>query len=322
MSNNKIKLYIYYKTTDQPWGGINSFIRSLKSYIEKNALDEFEIVKSMRKADIIFISAASAGVKKKVKINKLKRLKKKYGDKVKIIHRLDGLRACYNNKKVRSDEDQLLLADLADYIIFQSQASLKCFQKFGFNKNTYTIIHNGVDQTVFNTENKEFYQEGKLKLLAVSWSPAVNKGFKEIAAFSEHDNIEVTFVGNWNSEFDQKKVKVLPPVQRDELVKIYKNNDVFLHPARFDSCPNVVLEAMSCGLPVLYNTTGGTPELAQGYGIALPEKLSFDEINNIIKEIKNNYSYWQQKLQKDKENFFINQAANKYLKKFKQIHEL
>jgi glycosyltransferase involved in cell wall biosynthesis len=47
-----------------------------------------------------------------------------------------------------------------------------------------------------------------------------------------------------------------------------------------DPCPNVVLEALSCGLPVLYSASGGVPELVgtqAGIGLAVDE--GFDEVS-------------------------------------------
>jgi glycosyltransferase involved in cell wall biosynthesis len=42
---------------------------------------------------------------------------------------------------------------------------------------------------------------------------------------------------------------------------VLRTADVLLHTKVNDPCPSIVLEAMACGLPVVYSATGGTPEL-------------------------------------------------------------
>lgn len=55
---------------------------------------------------------------------------------------------------------------------------------------------------------------------------------------------------------------------------IYQSADAYVMTKHNDPCPNTVLEAMACGLPVLYSDTGGVPELvgdASGIPLDCPE---------------------------------------------------
>jgi glycosyltransferase involved in cell wall biosynthesis len=53
-------------------------------------------------------------------------------------------------------------------------------------------------------------------------------------------------------------VKLLGWVQQKDLLSFYLNGDVFLHPSHFDPFPNVVLEAMAVGLPVIGSDAAGS----------------------------------------------------------------
>ncbi|OGT89667.1 MAG: hypothetical protein A2286_10595 [Gammaproteobacteria bacterium RIFOXYA12_FULL_61_12] len=55
---------------------------------------------------------------------------------------------------------------------------------------------------------------------------------------------------------------------------IYQSADAYVMTKYLDPCPNTVLEAMACGLPVLYSASGGVPEQVgpeAGIGLAVPE---------------------------------------------------
>ena len=49
----------------------------------------------------------------------------------------------------------------------------------------------------------------------------------------------------------------------DQPEQFYVGADVLVHPSYFDSCANVVIEAMSCGLPVLVSNTSGINEIVR-----------------------------------------------------------
>ncbi len=68
------------------------------------------------------------------------------------------------------------------------------------------------------------------------------------------------------------------PYRRADAPAVYRAADAYLITKHNDPCPNVVLEALASGLPVLYSASGGAPELVgseAGVGLAVPE--TFDE---------------------------------------------
>ncbi len=54
---------------------------------------------------------------------------------------------------------------------------------------------------------------------------------------------------------------------------IYRAADIYVMTKHNDPCPNTVLEALACGLPVVYSASGGVPELVgeAGQGVFVPE---------------------------------------------------
>lgn len=50
-----------------------------------------------------------------------------------------------------------------------------------------------------------------------------------------------------------------------EVAEIYNAADVYLHASKADTFPNAILEALSCGLPVIATAVGGIPEQVKGW---------------------------------------------------------
>lgn len=324
-----IKLYIHYEIKEGPWGGGNQFLKAFRNHIVESNKDNVEIVADIdEKYDIFLMNSGYQGpglfldlrVVRDIKnygYTKLtKRLFRKNQGK-KIIYRLDGLRAVYNDHWDKMDDLQLQASRLADYLIFQSRHCLESFKRFGYDDDNYSIVCNGVDQRIFNTDGTMFWNgTGKLKFFSCNWSSNPRKGYSVIARFSEITGIECYFVGNWPEEIDKRKVICLPPMRQEELADHYKKCDIFLHAARDDPCPNVVLEALSSGLPVIYHNSGGTPEIAGNYGIPLPVEITAETIYDIIGKMKESYPNFVENIKKDMKSFSIERAAEEYLKIF------
>jgi len=65
------------------------------------------------------------------------------------------------------------------------------------------------------------------------------------------------------------------------------NFDVFVHPARHHSCPNAILEALMCGVPVIGSSVGGIPEILQNDDLLFTPGDSNELTNKIIRFFSN-----------------------------------
>ncbi|MCA9407785.1 MAG: glycosyltransferase, partial [Candidatus Omnitrophica bacterium] len=91
------------------------------------------------------------------------------------------------------------------------------------------------------------------------------------------------------------------------------------HPSEGDNCPNVVLEALSCGLPVIYHESGGTGEIAQPYGVALSKRIDKQAIEQTLQILKKDYEIFKARIIDHQTMFSIETAGKKYLEVFNRI---
>lgn len=109
------------------------------------------------------------------------------------------------------------------------------------------------------------FNKMRYNFLAVSNVWNNDMGFNDILHLRKllSDSFELIMVG-----LTEKQVKKLPDgisgIERtqnvEELVKLYSSANVFINPTYADTFPNVNLEALACGTPVVTYRTGGSPE--------------------------------------------------------------
>ncbi len=73
-----------------------------------------------------------------------------------------------------------------------------------------------------------------------------------------------------------KVVSITGSYTQETAPDVYRRADAYVMTKHNDPCPNTVLEALSCGLPVLYSDSGGVGELAGPCGIAVPCEESWE----------------------------------------------
>ena len=139
-------------------------------------------------------------------------------------------------------------------------------------------------------------------------------------------NVVFTVVGKVVDQNIYKKVISFPnviyrePVQKEELIKIYRNNDIFVMPSITETFGLVYAEAMSQGLPVIYTKEQGFDgqfeEGVVGYHVNC---FDIYEISNRIEDIINNYSKISKNCIQKADAFDWNKIAQEYIKVYKKI---
>jgi glycosyltransferase involved in cell wall biosynthesis len=94
--------------------------------------------------------------------------------------------------------------------------------------------------------------------LAGEWRLTMIGGDTDTAPLgrSMRDTIETMCAGD-------SRLSLLEPVPRKELQEVYPDHDLLAVPSRFEVWPNVALEAMRAGLPVLATPVGGLTEIVE-----------------------------------------------------------
>jgi glycosyltransferase involved in cell wall biosynthesis len=73
------------------------------------------------------------------------------------------------------------------------------------------------------------------------------------------------------------RVELVGSYAQSDAPDLLRRADILLHTKYNDPCPTTVLEAMSCGLPVVFSASGGVPELVgEEAGLAVPAPLDFE----------------------------------------------
>ena len=192
----------------------------------------------------------------------------------------------YGNGWEKQNEKLKPVYHLADYVFWQSEFCREAANKFlGKRKSSSEILYNAIDTEKFSPNdkvNKEFtflttgvFADSMLYRLVATIEAFYLFQKKQrdtrltIAGYiSKKSKVQIN---NLISTRDLgKKITLLGSYSQVNAPNIYANSDAYIMLKHMDASPNVVIEAMACGLPIIYSASGGVPELVgQKAGIGL-----------------------------------------------------
>jgi glycosyltransferase involved in cell wall biosynthesis len=244
----------------KPEGGMYTFVGNLTQWLDHqrwpytaDLQDDF---------DVLFVNSwvVAPSVVRRVKRSR---------PQVRVAHRIDGAAKDYGSDPA-SDGVQARVNLLADVTIFQSQYSrYSTREKFRVVAHDGPVIHNPVDVVQFGPDgSRRDLPAGRPLVACASWSVNRRKGTWQIEQLAaRHPDIVFVLCGRFDAVGEGPNIIHLGHLSREGIAEAFRSCDLFLNLSENDPCPNVVLEALASGLPVLYRDSGGVPELVGDCGL-------------------------------------------------------
>jgi glycosyltransferase involved in cell wall biosynthesis len=179
----------------------------------------------------------------------------------------------------------------AEHVLYQSEFCKRAADEWvGPTGGTWEVLHNAVDVGRFTPASRP-PDGGPVLLLGGDQYQAyrLELGLETLAALlPRHPDAQLLVTGRLVTPIEPiverlalgGRVHVLGRYAQADAPAIFQRAHVLLHTKVNDPCPSLVIEAMACGLPVVYARSGGVPELVgdeAGVGVPHPDGFERDD---------------------------------------------
>lgn len=237
---------------------------------------------------------------------------------------------------------------LADFVFFQSEFCKRAASRFlGERTGPSEILYNAVDTSLFSPSDKKYISKDSPYIILLTGRignhlfyriESTLKGFA--MAIKSGLNARLVIAGGIDKTAYKQACNLIDtlnikshiiftgPYTQIEAPDLYRKAHAYITTTHQDNCPNAVIEALSCGLPIIYSSTGGVPELVgKEAGISLKCKESWessftpeisDICDGILKVVENHQNMSDLARKRAVEKFDISTWVNRHKEIFNQ----
>lgn len=234
--------------------------------------------------------------------------------KIPIIYNQNGIfhNVWYKGNIYVKNKEMKFYLQNADFVFYQSKFCKQCCDDIVYKRTkNFKILYNAVDTNLFAPADEK--ETSVISILKVGIYNRNNiwRLINTITAIYNINNIKkykykLSIVGpiekKIKKEIEQlithyrmnEEVSLLGEVKQNRIVGIMQKSHILLTTKIYDPCSNTIIEAMSCGLPIVFHNSGGNYELVKnaGWGFGKKNKniekikVCHKDITSILEKIK------------------------------------
>ena len=291
--DTKLTVFINFKCSDIQYGGGNQFSMNVVEFLKK--FSNIRVVYELKgKIDIYLIVDIRKGPFKKYSFDQIYEYKKVHGGT--IIYRVND---CDITRENSTLENMILeYSGKIDYFVFNSSF----IKEYYIDK--YHKLMNHPSRVIYNMANgshfypKSLHVNPKLRIVTHHWSDNINKGYDFYYKLDQYcrsrNDIEFVIFGRKFADGFVDPPTVHGPYKGEELGDRLRECDIYITASKYDSCPMHLLEALGCGLPVVYlDHPGGVKDICERTREPVGEPFNtIEECIEKIEKIKNQYEWY------------------------------
>lgn len=260
-----------------PFGGGNQWVAQLSKYL--HACGYRVVYRLDRNPDLVMGTHAGLSMGLEFSYDDVAKAKER-NPLLRCIQRIND-----NDVRKGTGEMDALLAranTAADCTVFVSRWLQDYHADRWFDsRRPHAVILNGADPAVFHPFGNIPWREGSpFRIVTHHWSDNMSKGFDiyeqidALIAEGRMPGVELWVIGRWPSQLRWRAARTFGPCAGTQLADLLRQCHACVTASRFEPGAMHPVEALQCGLPLLYHEdSGGTVELGRDFGIQMGHDL-------------------------------------------------